>query len=444
MSVLEWKALRLSGIKMNQFFRIRRTTLVCSLLATTILILSRCISSDKPASEELKVNDFSKFAGSQVCSRCHRDLYKQHLQTEHHLTSVVATEESILGSFEKGSNSFAFDKANEIIMERRKNGFHQVYYNYATETRAGKFDIVIGSGRKGQSYLSWVDSHLVQLPITYFTPSQQWSNSPGYPPNKVVFNRPITSRCLECHSTYFHSTSTSAKGIESFETNKIIYGIECEKCHGPGADHVKFQMANPESKTAKFIVNPATLPRERILDFCSLCHGGRLSKTKPSFSFKIGDTLANHFNVSNAYMDASNIDVHGNQSGLLSLSRCFQLTNMTCMTCHNPHQKETDIQVFSQRCISCHSDNHQPKCKMEKQLGKIITNNCIDCHMPKQPSHAVAVYQQGAQSPTPALMRTHYIKIYSEESKHFLEGKHNQQDSLRIQDQQKRKRKTRL
>jgi hypothetical protein len=40
--------------------------------------------------------------------------------------------------------------------------------------------------------------------------------------------------------------------------------------------------------------------------------------------------------------------------------------------------------------------------------------------MPKQLSHAVAVYLQGADAPTPALMRTHYVKIYPSETQKIM------------------------
>jgi hypothetical protein len=50
--------------------------------------------------------------------------------------------------------------------------------------------------------------------------------------------------------------------------------------------------------------------------------------------------------------------------------------------------------------------------------------------MPKQMSHAVAVYLQGNDIPTSALMRTHYIKIYPDESKKFFnELKHLKKES---------------
>jgi hypothetical protein len=210
--------------------------------------------------------------------------------------------------------------------------------------------------------------------------------------------------------------------------------VECEKCHGPGAMHVEFQSKNPGVREAKFIINPGKLPRERILDLCALCHGGKLTKTKPSFSFQPGDTLSNYFSPQSPLVSANNIDVHGNQLGLLSFSKCFKLSNLTCMNCHNIHENENgQIKVFSQRCMNCHSEGHGKICKMTASIGPAITQNCIDCHMPKQPSHAVTVFLQGEQFPTPVMMRTHYVKVYPEEVNKVLESLKQQKTSVKHQ-----------
>jgi len=402
--------------------KIRWSAIIIVIIVSCIFLLTRCINDSAKKREKKNTNEsFKKFAGSTVCANCHKDVYDKHLYTEHHLTSSLATEKNILGNFEKGKNVFVFDPFTNVTMEKKDSGFYQVEYSNGNEIRKGRFDIVIGSGRKGQSYLNWLKDRLVQLPITYFSPAGQWSNSPGYPPDKVVFYRPITSRCLECHSTYFEKTSDAAKALEDFDHNKIIYGVDCEKCHGPAAMHVEFQSKNPTIKEAKFIVNPGKLTRERLLDLCGLCHGGQLSKTKPSFSFQPGDTLSNYFLANSNPLNVGNIDVHGNQLGLLSLSKCFTMGNLTCINCHNIHENENGkTALFSQRCMTCHSEGHEKQCKMTVVIGPSITKNCIDCHMPKQASHAVAVYLEGSDAPTPALMRTHYIKVYQEESKKIL------------------------
>src|SRR5690349_1978249 len=157
----------------------RHSIFIVAIIVISVSGLTECIGNgeNKRATDD----QFKKFAGSAVCANCHKDIYEKHLLTEHHLTSAVVTEKNILGSFEAGSNLFAFDPVTAIKMEKRDSGYYQVEYKNGTEIRKEKFDIVIGSGRKGQSYLNWKNQRLVQLPITFFSPAQQWSNSPGYP-----------------------------------------------------------------------------------------------------------------------------------------------------------------------------------------------------------------------------------------------------------------------
>ena len=399
----------------------KKVAVLLSIIGSCILFVTCVNNSENKKEVVANLDSYKQFAGSQVCANCHKDIFEKHLSTEHHLTSAAVTPKNVLGSFKTGSNVFAFDPLVNITMQESDTGLYQVEYNNGVAVRKQKFDIVVGSGRKGQSYLSWNGNHLVQLPITYFTAANQWSNSPGYNPHTPMFNRPITSRCLECHSTYFQTISDSSR-FEAFDHNKIIYGIDCEKCHGHAANHVAFHEKNPSITVAKYITNPGKLPRQRLLDLCTLCHGGALTKTKSSFSFQAGDTLSNYFSLQAAMLNADNIDVHGNQFGLMALSKCFQKSGLTCISCHNVHENEDGkMEVFSQRCVSCHNSSHGPVCKMTTTIGTSITQNCIDCHMPKQMSHAVAVYLQGNDIPTSALMRTHFVKIYPDETKKVLE-----------------------
>jgi len=400
----------------------KKAAVLVSIIGLCILFVTCVDNSGNKEEVVAKQDRYKQFAGSQTCANCHKDIFEKHLLTEHHLTSATATPKNTLGSFKKDSNVFAFDPLVNITMEKTDSGLYQVEYRNGVEVKKQKFDIVIGSGRKGQSYLSWVGNRLVQLPITYFTAAKQWSNSPGYNPHIPSFNRPITSRCLECHSTYFQTISDGAKKLEEFDHNKIVYGVDCEKCHGPAAEHVEFHLKNPTATIAKNIQNPGKFSRERLLDLCTLCHGGALSKTQPSFSFQSGDTLSNYFSMQAAMLNADNIDVHGNQFGLMALSKCFQKSNLTCISCHNVHENEDGkIETFSQRCMSCHSSAHGKPCKMTATIGSSISQNCVDCHMPKQMSHAVAVYLQGNDIPTSALMRTHFVKIYPDETKKVME-----------------------
>lgn len=398
----------------------RRSTITIFLLVLIVFLLTLLINQQKRKAAAGKTATGEQYAGGAVCANCHRSIYESHTNTAHYLTSQPAWEKHIKGSFETGKNIFAFNDSINVVMEKRDTGFYQVQYVNGAERRRRHFDIVVGSGTKGQTYLNWINNRLFQLPITYFTAAQQWSNSPGYP-GKAVFNRPITSRCLECHSTYVQKISDPAIEAEEFSKNRILYGVDCEKCHGAAAKHVKFQSENPKETKARYIVNPATLSRQQNLDLCALCHGGRLSKIKPSFDFKAGDKLSDYFLIDTTSKDANNIDVHGNQYGLLAASECFRKSDMTCSSCHNSHENESrKIELFSSRCMTCHNNEHNNFCKMSSSIGSAINKNCIDCHMPEQPSKAIAVFLQGATTPTSAVMRSHFIKIYPEETRKVL------------------------
>lgn len=392
-----------------------------ALLVGVIFLLSRCMNEAPLGDPAIVNNEGQAFAGSASCAGCHKDLYEDHLHTAHFLTSGLPSDEYIKGSFEPGSDTYSFNRSVSVVMEKRRDGYYQVEYADGAEKTARRMDIVVGSGTMGQSFLNWRKDHLFQLPITYFTAADEWSNSPGFP-NRVVFNRVITSRCLECHSTFVRKTSEGENDPESFDRNKVIYGVDCEKCHGPGAQHVAFQSANPGDTISRFILNPADFSRQQKLDLCALCHGGRLQKTTPSFSFTAGDMLQDHFIIDSANPDPSQIDVHGNQYGLLRASQCFKRSEtMTCGSCHDTHRNEkSQPALFSQRCMSCHTPGGDHFCPLGKTVGSSIVRNCIDCHMPVQSSRAIAVFLPGQNSPTAARIRSHLISVYPDLSKKLL------------------------
>ncbi|HEV8286824.1 MAG TPA: multiheme c-type cytochrome [Chitinophagaceae bacterium] len=393
----------------------KRCVVIIAAIIAGILVFNRCSSFDKKNKKGSP--KFSDFSRSEACFRCHDEIYKKHLNTAHFKSSAPAGKGLIKGSFDPGQNEFYYNEFSKVVMEERGDSLYQVHYLLEKEKAKSKFDIVIGSGKKGQSYLSWKRQSLIQMPITYFTPTNSWSISPGFSTATVAFNRVVTSRCLECHSTFVQKTSSEEKHPEEFDQSKIIYGISCEKCHGPGKEHVKFHSENPSITQAKYIINPAKLLRQINLDLCALCHGGRLEKIRPSFSFIAGDSLGEFFNIHKTAVSGDNIDVHGNQLGSLSFSKCFTNSNMTCESCHNVHENETGkLETFSARCMNCHSVGHSKTCGLTKELGEIINQNCLDCHMPLQPSQSIVVFLQGEMMPTHAKLRNHYIKIYKDES----------------------------
>ena len=337
-------------------------------------------------------------------------------------------KKDIMGSFSGGQNTFSYNPQTQIVMEERDSGFYQVLYINGKQAEAHRLDITFGS-KHAQTFLYWHGNKTFELPVSYYTSIKSWASSPGFSSTQVSYYRLIGKNCYECHSSYINSQLKMTAGVieEDLDKNSIVYGIDCERCHGPATNHVNFQLAHPESKEAKYIVSQRTLSRQQKLDECAVCHSGN-DKTKEisTFKFRPGDTLANFYSPWDSYKSGgTEIDVHGNQYQLLSESKCFLKSNMlTCSTCHDPHDNaSSDVKEYSAKCISCHVTTDHDFVKSASALNE-IKMNCIDCHMPEQPSRAITFYKQGSTIKTAYLLRTHKIAVYNDEEKKSEKGQH--------------------
>lgn len=362
----------------------------------------------------------SKAVDAGACVSCHKDICDSHASTAHYLTSSLATTKTIKGSFKPGRNRVVYNDRMEVLLEKKNNQFLQTALFNGALYESEAFDVVIGSGRKGQSYLYWDNERLFQLPVSYYTPLDSWCNSPGYPTNIVYFNKQVPGECMECHATSARVTK-GENGTVGYDKPGIVYGIDCQRCHGPGAAHVAWHTAHPGEKQGRDIISARHLGRQQRLDACALCHSGFRKEIQPSFTFKVGDTLDN-FSTPNYTMDSTKtLDVHGNQYGLLTTSKCFKASQMDCSSCHNVHVDEFNkVGVFSQRCMNCHQTH---PCSFAPVKEKNLVDNCVDCHMPALPSQKILLQFSGTSKPVHDLVRTHHIGIYPDISAQYLKSR---------------------
>jgi len=353
----------------------------------------------------------SAHVGDEACRACHADKVVSYHRTAHALTSQPATPFTIKGRFTAGANTLRTANPDLYFqMELKDGGAFQtaIVRTSPTEamTRSEPFAYVVGSGRKGQTYLYWDGDLLLQLPVSYSTQQDAWVNSPGYIDGTVDFERPIARRCLECHASAFVSR---APPEHAYDRARLVPGISCEKCHGPGGEHVAlYQSATPPAKPADgAIVNPARLPRERQIDTCALCHAGAGNRRTPPLSYQPGEVLADHLTFPPQPAGA-HIDVHASQVQLMERSRCFQASGkMTCATCHNVHQTERDLPAMAAKCTSCHQAE---RCGMFAKQGPAIAGRCVNCHMPLE--ETVQIVIAGNRQRSLPQVRNHQIAIY--------------------------------
>lgn len=370
------------------------------------------------------------YVGPESCKECHAEYYEGFVQTAHYQTSAMASASSVHGSFDENENVMQTKVDGfRYRMTKEEDGVYQsilVDRNGETYEHKRRFDIVTGSGKTGQTFLYWEKDSLYQLPVSWLA-RNGWINSPNFRDGLADFARPIQEDCMTCHTTLMEYAHMQVNVVDR---KNVIFGVTCERCHGPAESHVNFHRENPESEDAKFITHPGKLPRERMNDVCSQCHSGTSKSIQSQFNFRPGDSIHDFKMFPPKEIDSGGSVHTANQHPRLLKSKCYMESDtMNCATCHNPHQQERgNLKLFSQRCIKCHEPKH---CGQFADQGERIASNCIDCHMSIKEDTGLRIETKSANL-FPEI-RDHFIRIDNEATQRVLEAwlKEEQQDQPR-------------
>ncbi|RSL18520.1 hypothetical protein EDE15_4106 [Edaphobacter aggregans] len=87
-----------------------------------------------------------------------------------------------------------------------------------------------------------------------------------------------------CHNAYPEIPATAHRDLSANPAynDPLPEGIDCQRCHGPGAAHVKAaQSGTPGPRIRMLILNPARLTNERKMEVCEQCHLETTSRSLP-------------------------------------------------------------------------------------------------------------------------------------------------------------------
>ncbi|MEM7478475.1 MAG: multiheme c-type cytochrome, partial [Planctomycetota bacterium] len=259
------------------------------------------------------------FVGPESCAKCHPKQYEGFVETAHASTSSLASQETIDGPFSASNNKITTVHPDLTFQMLREGEQHFQQIQFRQLSRKVPFDIVTGSGKSAQTYLFWEEDRLYQMHMSYFKPLQSWINSPGYHEGTAWFTRETIPKCVQCHMTYMEWKPGTANAYVKAAT---IFGVSCERCHGPARAHVEHHEQNPSDKTARHIANPSKLEPERANDVCAQCHLGTAQPLQAPFSFRPGDELSAHFHVFPEEEGKGQVHT-SNQLQRMKLSKCF-------------------------------------------------------------------------------------------------------------------------
>jgi predicted CXXCH cytochrome family protein len=252
-----------------------------------------------------------------------------------------------------------------------------------------KIDYVMGSGNHARSYLHRTGrGMLIELPLGWYPDKGgEWGMVPGSDTEHPQTRRFVSYKCMFCHNGYPNiPAANQAPGSDPVFLGEIPEGIDCQRCHGPGGEHVRTAGRAP-------MVNPAKLSPERRMEVCMQCHlettSGRIPAVlqgfdRGAFSYIPGQPLVD-FAIS--FDHAPGTGHEGKFEAVSSVyrlrqSRCFLESGgkLECATCHDPHRiprGEEALRQYSSVCLQCHTPAHP--------AGVTATAaDCITCHMPKR------------------------------------------------------------
>ncbi len=340
----------------------------------------------------------SGYVGSQACAGCHAAIAESFAQ--HPMGQAMDTlpgerpveDRTELLSFVDREREYVVEDRDGVVLhhERVFAPDGTLIYDQAMPVR-----FAVGSGTRGRSYLIEHAGLLTQSPIGWYSGTGRYGLSPGYEHDRGLrFERAIGDGCLHCHAGLVEHEPDGGPGYSSRVFAEAAIG--CERCHGPGAEHVAAMAALPPGAKADDlrIVNPVDLEPRRREAVCNQCHLGG-EATIPRFGrgfydFRPGDHLD----------DTLLVFVHDEQattaSGAKPVSQveqmrqsgCWKGTGGTlgCISCHDPHTKPSPEGMdafYRTKCQACHEEKPCSLPEVERDAPP-ATGSCIRCHMPSQ------------------------------------------------------------
>jgi tetratricopeptide (TPR) repeat protein len=392
-----------------------------------------------PASLEPVV---SGYADPGACAVCHGEIARTYSLTGMARSfSRLRPDSARLGGaagaladFKNRNRVYHAASDRHYTMIERNGRFYQRRHQIGFEgTEANALELeahyVVGSGNHARTLVHRkADGRLAQMPVSWYaergvrlradTPIDSarqgyWAMSPGYDkPAHLDFRRVIDAGCMSCHNGYTRAPVQHDLEGPKFD-DPLPEGIDCQRCHGPGRAHVDAIKGGDLEAGLRAIVNPAKLNRERQLEACMQCHLESTSSPlpfqirryeHPPFSYTPGKALGDYFiHFDHAPGTPSRDDKFEIASGAYRLrkSACFQRSEMTCGTCHDPHdipRGPNAVDRYVAVCRSCHEQPHRNG--VPQVAGVRASATCIDCHMPKR----------RAEDAVHVVMTDHYIQ----------------------------------
>ena len=350
----------------------------------------------------------AQYANPKLCAACHPAIAQSYRQNGMGRSFSAPRPEIQMEDFSKNNSYYHAASGTYYQMLKRDGALIQRRYQVGFEGKESnvmekQVDYIVGSGNHMRTYLHRNgDGTLQELPLAWYAEKGgYWAMNPGYDAADYPYERrQIAYDCMFCHNAYPQTPPGHDRlGDRPVYAEKLPEGIDCQRCHGPGQQHIAIA-STPGSKPPAIraaVVNPARLDNDRQLEVCAQCHlkttEFRLPHAikryeRPDFSYRPGEPLA-AFVLAFEEAPGPHKDNRFETASAVSRMRaslCFLKSNgaLKCTTCHDPHDIRHGSEAsarYNSVCRQCHGTAFAAQVSAGRHTA---AGGCIDCHMPKR------------------------------------------------------------
>jgi len=346
------------------------------------------IGASVPSATPSRQSAEATYVGRDACRECHTENHTWHGEHGHHKTFATTDDPEIIRLFEGRSYDSGEPYGTFTYHADEKGLFARIPEKFGD--RPFRLQYALGSPEGAVTLLSLLpdgeqNTFAIEHRVSWFHDGDELRPTPqeddGNPKTAADFfglrhEGRVMEKCVYCHTT---------RGtIENETIVDLISGVNCEKCHGPGSEHVR--LARSSKTPPKYSVGRDDWDAESEIQLCGDCH--RLPVT-----------------VSRSQLREYPDELTRFQPVGLLRSRCFVEAEgqLRCTTCHNPHQtiKSIPASEHIENCVRCHQETNPSHtlCPIN------TTDGCIDCHMPARELPGLSVS-----------FHDHWIRVHPNES----------------------------
>ena len=370
------------------------------------------------------------YVNSRLCAECHPKIYESYQRTGMARSFYRPTPGNTVENYSLNNSYYHAASATWFTMLERNGKYYQRRYQIGyqgneTNVDDKEIDFVLGSGNHVRTYLHQTSTGaLLQLPLAWYSENGgYWAMNPGYDkPDQPNARRKISLECMFCHNSF----PELAAGHDQLRSEPLFngalpQGIDCQRCHGPGGNHIQTAHSTGASAAtiAQSIVNPKRLTPARRMEVCLQCHletdsmpfaRSIVKYDRGPFSYRPGEPLGNFMLFFDHAPSSPREDRFQivNSAYRLDMSACFRKSNgaLQCTTCHNPHniprgdeapRRDEAARIYNGACLGCHT---MPIRETAAARQHTAAADCVSCHMPKRRASDVVH----------AVMTDHYIR----------------------------------